>query len=116
MSKINSLNISFEDLFKLIIVFISDDLKVQKHFYNLSLSGLDTTPLQLTLHEGIFQLVGFKKHEITEEVKQWYFQQSEKVFGIDTINDEKALQELAAEILEGLLVTRNKVYKLRQQR
>lgn len=107
----NSLNIVFEDLFKLIVGFIADDLKMQKHFYNLSLGGLDSTPLQLNLHEGIFILVGFKKDEITEEVKQWYFQQSERVFNIDTFNDEIAINKLAAEILEGLLVARNKVYK-----
>jgi hypothetical protein len=111
MNNINTLNISFEDLFKLIIGFIADDLKVQKHFYNLSLSGLDTTPLQLNLHEGIFQLVGFKKNEISEEVKQWYFQQSEKVFGIDTIKDEDTLNKLATEILDGLLKARKKTFK-----
>lgn len=107
----NSLNIVFEDLFKLIVGFIADDLKMQKHFYNLSLSGLDSTPLQLNLHEGIFILVGFRKDEITEEVKQWYFQQSEKVFGIDTFKDETALYELAGEILEGLLKARKKSFQ-----
>lgn len=106
MSEKNSLNISFEDLFKLIIGFISDDLKVQKHYNNLILSGLDTTPLQLNLHYGIFTLVGFK----VDEIKQWYFKQTERVFNIDIINDEKVLQNLSSEILEGLLKARKKVY------
>ncbi|MGV3609660.1 MAG: hypothetical protein ACO1N0_01840 [Fluviicola sp.] len=107
----NSLNIVFEDLFKLIVGFIADDLKMQKHFYNLSLSGLDSTPLQLNLHEGIFILVGFGKDEITEEVKQWYFQQTERGFNI--YNDEKAFQHLASEILEGLLKFRKEIYSKR---
>jgi hypothetical protein len=110
MSKNNSLNISFEDLFKLIVGFITDDLKVQKHYHNLSLSGLDTSPLELNLHNGIFILVGFKENNITDEIKQWYFKQTERIYNIDIINDEKALRNLSSEILEGLLKVRNKVY------
>ncbi|TSJ41163.1 hypothetical protein [Fluviicola chungangensis] len=115
MSKNNSLNISFEDLFKLIIGFIIDDLKVQKHYYNLSLSGLDTTPLQLNLHDGIFILVGFKEIDITEEIKQWYFKQTERVFTMDITNDEKALRNLSSEILEGLLKARNNLYSQKRK-
>lgn len=114
MSKDNSLNISFEDLFKLIIGFITDDLKVQKHYYNLSLSGLDTTSLQLNLEEGIFILVGFKENNISDDIKQWYFKQTERVFNIDT-NDEKALRNLSSEILEGLLKERNNVYSQKKR-
>lgn len=111
MNKDNSLNISFEDLFKLIVGFISDDLKVHKHFHNLSLSGLDTTPLHLNLHERIFILVGFKEMDISDEVKTWYFQQTERVYTIDTINNENKLYDLSTEILDGLLKARNKTYK-----
>lgn len=111
MGNNNTLNISFEDLFKLIIGFIADDLKVQKYHYNLSLIGLDSRPLNLNLHEGIFRLVGLKENEISEEITQWYFQQTERVFNIN--NDEKALQYLASEILEGLLKFRKEIYSKR---
>lgn len=111
MGNNNTLNISFEDLFKLIIGFIADDLKVQKYHYNLSLIGLDSSPLNLNLHEGIFRLVGFKENEISEEITQWYFQQTERVFGIDTIKDENTLNKLASEILDGLLKARKKIFK-----
>lgn len=105
----NTINIVFEDLFQLILELISDDLKVQKHFYNLNLSGLDTTSLQLHLHNGIFQLVGFKKNDITEEITQWYFKQTERIFNIE--NNEKSFQYLASEILDGLVKERNKMYR-----
>lgn len=110
MNKNNSLNIVFEDLFKLIINLISDDLKVQKHLYNLNLSGVDTNSLQLQLHDGIFLLVGFKMNEVTEEIKQWYFHQTERVFTIDISNDQQAFQNLSAEILYGLLKERKNVF------
>lgn len=110
MNKNNSLNIVFEDLFKLIINLISDDLKVHKYLYNLSLSGIDTNPLQLQLHDGIFLLIGFKMNEVTEEIKQWYFHQTERVFNIDISNDQQALQNLSAEILYGLLKERKNVF------
>jgi hypothetical protein len=48
--------------------------------------------------------------DITDEIKQWYFKQTERVFNIDIINNEKALQNLSSEILEGLLKARNKVF------
>lgn len=113
MNNDNSLNIVLEDLFNLIISLIADDLKVQKHFHNLNLSGLDTASLQLNLHYGIFRLSGFKKNDITEEFKQWYFHQTERVFNIDIANDEKAFQDLATEILDGLINLRNEMYKKR---
>lgn len=113
MGNNNTLNISFEDLFKLIIGFIADDLKVQKYHYNLSLIGLDSSPLNLNLHEGIFRLVGFKENEISEEITQWYFQQTERVFTIDITNDEKAFQHLASEILEELIKFRKETYSKR---
>lgn len=110
MNNNNTLNISFEDLFKLIIGFIADDLKVQKYHYNLSLIGFDSSPLNLNLHYGIFRLVGFKENDISEEIKQWYFQQTERVFAIDIVNDEKAFLDLTTEILNALIKARKKMY------
>lgn len=109
MNNTNLLNIAFEDLFKLTLGLIVDDLKVQKHLYHLSLGGLHTT-LQLNLYRGIFILAGFKEADITEELEDWYFEQTQRVNGIEVTADEKALHDLSAEILEGLLKMRNELY------
>lgn len=109
MNNTNLLNIAFEDLFKLTHGLIVDDLKVQKHLYHLSLGGLHTT-LQLTLYRGVFVLAGFKESDITEELEDWYFGQTQRVNGIEITPDEQALSDLAAEILEGLLRIRNEHY------
>jgi hypothetical protein len=98
-------------LFKLILGLIADDLKVHKHFYNLSLSGLDTTPLHLNLYRRIFVLVGFREQDISEELEDWYFEQTKRVLTIDQTADEKALHKLSSEILEGLLKARNELYR-----
>ncbi|TSJ46725.1 hypothetical protein [Fluviicola chungangensis] len=110
MNTDNSLNISFEDLFRLLMGLIADDLKVQRHLYHLSLSGLDTTPLQLDLHRSIFILAGFKEATISEELEEWYFEQTLRVNDAELVPDEQALTHLSAEILEGLLKRRNEVY------
>ncbi len=109
MNNTNLLNIAFEDLFKLTLGLIVDDLKVQKHLYHLSLGGLHAT-LQLNLYRGIFILAGFKESDITEELEDWYFEQTQRVNGIEVTPDEQTLSDLAAEILEGLLKMRNEFY------
>lgn len=109
MNKTNLLNIAFEDLFKLTVGLIVDDLKVHKHLYHLIQGGLDTT-LQLNLYRRIFVLAGFKESDITEELEDWYFEQTQRVTTIEITPDEQALSELAAEILEGLLKIRNGLY------
>lgn len=106
----NSINIAFEDLFKLLIGLIVDDLKVHKHFHHLSLSGLDTSPLHLNLYRRIFILAGFKEKDISEEIEEWYFEQTKRVNEIDLVHDEKVLYDLSSEILEGLLKARNELY------
>jgi hypothetical protein len=110
MNNKNSLNIAFEDLFKLILGLIVDDLKVQQHFYHLSLSGLDTSPLHLNLYRRIFVLAGFKEQDISEEMEDWYFQQTKRVNELNLVRDEKELYDLSSEILEGLLKARNELY------
>ncbi|MDF3029358.1 MAG: hypothetical protein K0S23_3665 [Fluviicola sp.] len=113
MNKTHSLNIAFEDLFKLIIGLIVDDLKVHRHLHHLSLSGLDTTPLHLKLHTRIFVLAGFKERDISEELEDWYFEQTKRVQSIDLVQDEEVLYDLSSEILAGLLKLRNEVYARR---
>lgn len=109
MNNTNLLNIAFEDLFKLTLGLIVDDLKVQKHLYYLSLGGLNAN-LQLNLYRGIFILAGFKEADITEELEDWYFEQTQRVNEIEVTSNEQVLSDLAAEILEGLLKMRNENY------
>lgn len=110
MNTKNSISIAFEDLFKSLIGLIVDDLKVHRHFHHLSLSGLDTTPLHLNLYRQIFILAGFKEADISEELADWYFEQTKRVNSIDPVQDEKVLYELSSEILEGLLKAKTKLY------
>ena len=106
----NKITITFEDLFQLIVGLIEDDLRIQKHFYHLSLSGLDTGPLQLNLYKRVFILVGYKQTEISEELEDWYFEQTNRVNDIDLLHDEATIYDLSIEILEGLLKMRNGLY------
>lgn len=110
MSKQNALYIGFEDYFNLVIVLIGDDLKIQRHFHFLSLSGVDATQLKLRLHETIFKLVGFKQKDLTPELEDWYFEQTEKVNSIDILQDEETLIKVSTEIFNDL-VKRHKMKK-----
>lgn len=103
MSKQNALNIGFEDYFNLVIVLIGDDLKIQRHFHFLSLSGVDVTPLKLRLHETILKLIGFKEKDLTPDLEDWYFAQTEKVNNIDILQDEEILLKVSTEIFNDLV-------------
>ncbi len=110
MSKQNALNIGFEDYFNLVIVLIVDDLKIQRHFHFLSLSGVDATPLKLRLHETIFKLIGFKKNDLIPELEDWYFEQTEKVNSIDILQDEELFIKVSTEIFHDLVNLQKKTY------
>ncbi|MGV3612684.1 MAG: hypothetical protein ACO1N0_17120 [Fluviicola sp.] len=109
MDNKNLLNIAFEDLFKLTVGLIVDDLKVHRHVYHWSLRGSDSFVLNLKLYRKIFVLAGFKERDISEELEDWYFEQTKRVEEIAA--DEQALQDLAVEILDGLLKARKELYK-----
>lgn len=105
----NLLNIAFEDLFKLTLGLIVDDLKVHQHLYHLSATGPEPAVLNLKLYRQIFLLAGFKERDISEELEDWYFEQTKRVETIGT--DEQEIQNLAVGILEGLLKIRSELYK-----
>jgi hypothetical protein len=105
----NLLNIAFEDLFKLTIGLIVDDLKVHRHLYQLSLNEREPAVLNLKLYRKIFALAGFKEKDMSEELEDWYFEQTKRVETI--VPDEQELQNLAVEILDGLLKIRSELYK-----
>ena len=82
-----------------IIGLIADDLKIQKHLHLLSQSGLDSSLLQLKIHDKIFALAGIEEQKIDDSLREWYFQMAEKAFALDLFHDEIKLLEVASEIL-----------------
>lgn len=102
MNESNMQYIGIKDYFELTISLIASDLKIHKHLHFLALSGADASLLSLQLNRDIFKIIGFKKTDLIIEIEEWYFKQAERVFPIDTVNDNKALLELSAEILNGL--------------
>lgn len=118
MSESNIQHVGIKDFFTITVGLIAEDLKVQKHLHFLSLSGVDTSPLDLQLNHIIFKLVGFEKTDFsTRGIEEWYFKQAERAFSIDAVNDNKALLELSSEILSGLnrfLVQSNSIWNIQK--
>lgn len=102
MSKQTFINMPVKEYFELLVGLIADDLKIHKHLHFLTLGGLDSTPLKLSIHERVFNLLGFSNDEVTEEMEEWYFSQAERVYSLDIIHDSKMLLNLSVEILDGL--------------
>lgn len=93
--------VSIKDFLRLTAKLISKDLKLQKHLYCMELAGFEVS-FDLQLQDEIFKLIGFRKGEVENEAKEWYFEQVEKSFSIDVLQDEKKLTEISADILSGL--------------
>jgi hypothetical protein len=69
---------------EIVISLIVDDLKLCKHFQYLCFAGLENDRMGLNLHLNIFSLIGFC--EITEQLTEWCFRQSEKMMQIEISN------------------------------
>lgn len=101
--------IDYFDYHSAIITLIADDLRVSKLINGLTKIGLDASNFNSKIHETIFLLIGFKKYQQTDELKDWYFQQSERIFRIELTADEKDLNTLANDIYSGLVERLNGV-------
>lgn len=86
----------------LIVELIAHDLKIHKHLHFLEQGGLDTSFLNLHVHDNIFKLAGMDESKIDDALLDWYYQMAEKAFEIDVFRDEKKLIEVATEILVAL--------------
>jgi len=108
MKNLNFPHLSLKEYFNVIVSLISDDLRIEKHLYHLSLglNGFDPTQIKFELHERIFTLVGITKEMEEEKIRDWYFAQIERVREID-ISDDKAILKLSGEILDGLIKVRH---------
>jgi hypothetical protein len=102
MNESNIQHVGIKDFFTITVGLIAEDLKIQKHLHFLSLSGVDTSHLDLQLNQVVFKLIGFEKTDVTRGIEEWYFKQAERAFSIDVVNDNKTLLELSSEILSGL--------------
>lgn len=102
--------INYFDFHETIIKLITDDLRINKLINGLNSTGLDATTFNTKIHETVFLLLGFKKNEQTEELKEWYFEQAEKVYLIELTSIEGGISQLGKEIYSGLI---EKLGKLR---
>jgi hypothetical protein len=94
--------IEHQERLLIIVELIAHDLKIHKHLHFLEKSGLDTSFLQLHLHDKIFKLAGIDETQIDDPLHEWYYQMAEKAFEIDVFRDELKLLEIATEILVAL--------------
>ena len=91
------------DYSEVILKLIKDDLRISKLLNKLSRVGLDTDAYNTQLHDAIFLLIGFKKDQQTEELKDWYFTKGERIFQVrETANLNAEIEVLAAEIYNEL--------------
>lgn len=95
-----------------IMNLILDDLKIQKHLHGLYHSGLDTTPLNTSIHESLFLIMGLEKEQ-TERITEWYNRQAEQVYTIDVVNRGEVARKLAEDIFNGLVLQIKPVRKNR---
>ena len=95
--------IDYFDYNSAIIQLITDDLRISKLLHGLTLTGLDATHFNTSIHETVFLLIGFKKYEQTEELKDWYFNQTERIIPIELTAIDGEITKLAHEIYSGLV-------------
>jgi len=87
---------------KLILSLITNDLINHKLTYGLEQLGADVTEFHLSLDTCIFKLMGFLRHERTDDLYKLYYQHCHKVLSVDLQGSRHDLQALALEIYEEL--------------
>ncbi len=73
---------------EIIVSLIEKDVMTMRHSFNL--------------HEIIFWHIGFREHEITDELRNWYVQQTQKVSELKEPVNRSDYEFLAMEIYNGL--------------
>ena len=84
-----------------IVDLIIDDLKITKLLNGISMTGLDTTIYQTNIYKVLLLLLGIQSRYQTEELKDWYFKQTERIYDIE-LSDTKEVYEIAGQIMVGL--------------
>lgn len=85
----------------MIIQLITDDLKYYKLWNVLSICGNNTIPFHSNIQEAVFYLLGFRNPDQINEIREWYFSESDKALIIES-SDNESFSVLAKEILNGL--------------
>ena len=95
--------INYLDYQLAIINLITDDLRINKLIHGLTATGLEADVFNTSIHETVFLLIGFKKNEQTEELKEWYFNKTEKIIPIELTAIDGGINQLSQEIYSGLV-------------
>ena len=95
--------IDYFDYHLAIIHLITDDLRISKLIHGLTATGLEANAFNTTIHETVFLLIGFKKYQQTDELKEWYFKQTERIVPIELTAIDGGINQLSQEIYSGLV-------------
>ena len=91
-----------EKFFKATLHLIIADMKGRKLIQAFTTIGLETSPYETNLYQDVFLLAGFATENQTEDLKDWYYRQIEKIQDVE-ITDINKIDEMAQEILMGLM-------------
>ena len=80
---------------------IVEDMKVNKLLGGLAALGLDAESYRPQLSQVVFQMVGVQEGNKGQQLREWYFQQTEKVHQLK-IDDVEKIYSLAGEVFLGL--------------
>lgn len=89
---------SLGELANMAILLIEAEMKTTKLLYGISTAGIDISPFNSRISDAVFSLACISLDRQTDELKDWYFKQIERVFQIE-ITDEQKLHETARNIL-----------------
>ncbi len=93
---------TIEKFFKATLHLIIADMKGRKLIQAFTTIGLDTSPYETHLYQDVFLLAGFGTENQLDDLRDWYYQQIEKIQDIE-ITDINRIDEMAQEILMGLM-------------
>lgn len=93
---------TIEKFFKATLHLIIADMKERKLIQAFTTIGLDTSPYETHLYQDVFLLAGIPTENQTEDLRDWYYQQIEKIQDVE-ITDENIIIEMAQEVLIDLM-------------
>ena len=90
-----------EDLRRLVLLLIKEDLRSARLVLGLSALGLEAGRYHTELHRAIFQLLGLDQNN--DALHELYFNYIDKAQQIDNVEDADKMQAMAEEIYERLV-------------
>lgn len=83
-----------KDYSQIVIRLIRDDMKYAKLISGLSNIGFESKEYALSLQQSIFELMDLDNYFNQEELKDWYFQMTERAFSIDSDEMDNLVLEI----------------------